>query len=201
MALIQSAKAFIKDVLDTIQSRPTTRDENQIAEKFFEDRKKEILNDIKDHIVSRELRSHVTPSSLLPAGVKSSFYGFVGLPAGSKPVDIILDITNKKMKYTVKKKLFKRGMTIDIIFPDIKDYRIPELTLAWLGGYGLVDGVEKGISGLSYFISTNEKNRGNSRSREGLQAVNKVRTAEYTGRPYLTSIFAKAQEQAKQFKF
>ncbi len=201
MPLIQSAKAFVKDVLDRIQARPPGREENQIAEKFFEDRKKEVLNSIRDHIVSRELRAHTKPSSLLPSGVKSSFYGFVGLPSGSKPVDVILDITNKKMKYTVKKKLLRRGMTVEILFPDIRDYRVPELTLAWLGGYGLVDGVEKGISGLSYFISTNEKNKNRSRSREGLQAVNRVRTAEYTGRPYLSAIFAKAQEQAKQFKF
>jgi hypothetical protein len=195
MGLIKSAKQLISDFAGVI-SRRVEPEEKLTAQEFFNQRKKEIINQIKDHPVSQELRSHIMPSPILGAGVKSSLYGFLGFVAGTKPVDIVLDIVEKKMSYTVKKKLFGRGLKIDITFPTIQDFRVPELTLNYEGGGNFIETIEKGASGLQYYI---KYTRQAARSREGIQAKKPVRSNSLGPIPYLTPILKSAEAQSKAF--
>lgn len=195
MSIITSAKQLVADFKQAI-SRRVEPEENVIAQEFFEQRKKDIINQIKDHPVSQELRSHIAPSPILGGGVQASLYGFLGFVAGTKPIDTVLKIVESKMSYTVKKKLFGRGLKIDISFPTNQDFRVPELILPWEGGGNFIESLEKGVSGLQYYI---KYTRPQARSREGIQAKKPVRTKSLGPIPYLTPILKAAQEQSKAF--
>lgn len=183
MSLIRDSKTFAIDFFNRALGRVTV-DDKLFAKDFFEEKKRETIFRIRNHPISRELVSHISPSIVL--GTSGSLYGFAGFPKGSKPVDEIIKIVEEKMKYTVTKKLFK-GFSINITFPDKKDFRVPALVLPWSGGLSFPEQVENGLPGLSNYIKYSGPN---SRSREGLQARNPVRAKNMPPLIYLSYIFA-----------
>lgn len=193
MPILNSAKAFVKDFIGQI-SRRVEPEETKIADDFFKEKRKEVISSIINHPVSSEIRSHIAPSRILGPGVRGSLYGFMGFPAGTKPIDTIVKIVEQKMTYKTRKRLFGRGLLISIIFPTLDDFRVPELLLPYEGGGAFPEVIERGAAGLNHYVQS--RNAARSRSREGLQSKRVIRQRNLGPIPYLTPIFARAQRDA-----
>lgn len=187
---ITNSKEFVKEALYELQRRIYPQ-EMIVAKRLFEGIKKELLFFIETHPVSQELITHRSPSEIL--NTTGSLFGFLGFHSGTRPIDTVLKITAEKTRYKVRKRLLGRGFVLDLILPELSDYRVDELVLPWEGGIGLVEAIERGFSGLDHYVKTTIHNA-RSRSGDGIQIQNQVRQRNFTGRPYLSEIFQRVRD-------
>ena len=195
MAKGTSFGKFWGDFWDDANKKITT-EQRVVADLFFQGVKSQVINAIKESPVTQELENHTSPSQIL--NTQGSLFGFLGLIEGQKPVDEILSIVEQVMGYKLSRRLIKGGLKITIKVPDKKDFRTDDLILPWEGGYSVLDAVEKGLSGLGFYIAA--KNIAYSRSGDGIQVKNKVRESEFRGMPWLSPIFKEVKDRAKQFR-
>ena len=177
-------------------NKKITDEQRIVADLFFNGVKKDVIDKIRDTDVSRELIDHTSPSPIL--GTKGSLFGFLGLVEGQEPVEEIIKIVDRIMTYKLSRRLIRGGIKITIKVPDKKDFRTDDLVLPWDGGYSVVDAIEKGLSGLTHYISA--KNLSYSRSGEGLQVKQTVRNLNYKPRPWISPILQAVKDRAKQYR-
>lgn len=155
---------------------------NKILLKKFENNKSELLEKIKSHPISEELKSHTTPSLFL-SNSHGSLFGFIGFPFGEEPINELLDFLNDNIEFIPATSIDLRGLTrFSCSFPSIADFnnRFP---LFWEPGRSWVYAIEDGISGLGYYISNKY-----GRSKEGVQVETLVNRSEFKTTPFLTPI-------------
>jgi hypothetical protein len=70
--------------------------------------------------------------------------------------------------------------------------------LPWEGGRSWVRGIERGISGLGYYLSGRFKTPEPSQSGGGIQSEYKVRAGAFTTVKYLSEILKNLKEKLKQ---
>ena len=196
-----SFNKFFKDFWDGANKKITT-EQRVVADLFFNSVKREVIDKIRNDAISLELSNHTAPSPILGGNTKGSLFGFLGLVEGQEPVEEIIKIVERIMTYKLSRRLIRGGLKLTIKVPDKKDFRTDDLVLQWDGGYSVLDAIEKGLSGLSHYISTKEKPYAiaYSRSGDGIQVKTKVRDDKYEPRPWLTPIFQAVKDQAKTFR-
>ena len=188
---------FISDFFDDFFNRKIGPQEYQVAQKFFDDLKKEIIDQILADPVSQELINHTNPSQIL--GIRGTLFGFLGLVEGFEPMNEIVKIVDSTMSFKLSKRLVRKGYKMTVTVPTLDDFRTPDLLLPWEGGRGLVDAIEKGVSGLSYYIES-RKNIAYSRSGEGIQTKKPVRQQEFRKKDWITKVFKRVSDSAKSFR-
>ena len=194
MAKATSLSDFIKKVLAAVAPR-VSQIQEQAAERFFSQLKKEVIDAVIADPISQELINHTTPSAIL--GTPGSLYGFLGIEKGVEPVAEIIKVIEQKMKYMVSKRLIRRSLKMTVTLPTSEDFRTPELVLKFEGGYSVLDAIEKGISGLGNFVRSSSTS---SRSGEGVQVKHAVRSTEFRKKNWLTKIFQGVADSAKNFR-
>lgn len=199
MARRTTPAQFIKNFFKEIKRKDLPPDADFYADIFFRTLRQDLINSIVNSDIGQELSNHTTPSKIL--GTKGSLFGFLGLYAGSDPIQDIIDIINNKMSYKISRRLVRGGVKITVKLPDLKDFRTDSLILPWEGGYSAVDAIEKGVSGfkgsLKKYIQS-ESSR--SISGEGLQVKRVVRGSVYKPRPWLSKFFDEIREKSKEFR-
>ncbi len=192
---------FFKDFWDGANKK-ITPEQRVVADLFFKGVKSSVIKEIRNSDISQELINHTAPSAFLGGDTKGSLFGFLGLVEGQEPVEEIINIVEKIMTYRLSRRLIRGGLKLTIKVPEKKDFRTDDLVLQWDGGFSVVDAIEKGLSGLSHYISVKEKSFAiaYSRSGDGIQVKNQVREDKYKPRPWLTPIFQAVKDQAKQFR-
>ncbi len=174
---------------------------NTIMHSKFEDAKYELSNDIESHVISREIRQGISASNfsntLLGYG---NLYSFLGFEDGRDPVGEFIEVMNNPntlILKTVKRGTptnngvrfeFSVGVNLNIIKNNTK--------MDWEPGNSWVLGIERGISGLSSYLSGKFRNPP-SRSLGGIQAKDeegdlvKIRGGSFKTTPYLSEIIQK----------
>lgn len=194
-----SFNKFFKDFWDGANKKITV-EQRAVADLFFNGLKRDVIDKIRNDKISQELTNHTAPSPILDA--PGSIFGFLGLVEGQEPVEEIINIVERIMTYKLSRRLIRGGLKLTIKVPDKKDFRTDDLVLQWEGGYSVVDAIEKGLSGLTHYISTKEKPYAiaYSRSGDGVQVKTKVRDDKYQPRPWISLIFQAVKDQAKTFR-
>ncbi len=196
MAKGTSASAFVNLFFKEVEKKGLTQEQWMVANLFFDKLKAELFEAIRNHPISQELTNHTAPSRILRT--PGTLFGFLGLRDGSDPVQEIINIADAIMVPQVSRRLVRGGVKVSVRIPDVSDFRTDILSLEWEGGYGVVDGIEKGVSGLSnYLYSTKAKN---SRSQEGVQVAQTIRSADFKGQGWLTPIFTQFKRDLKKFR-
>lgn len=188
-------KSFLNSVLNTIR-RDVTQIQIEDAQWYFDEFKREIIWEIINHPISRELSNHTYPSSFL-SGIRGTLFGFMGFTKGKDVIGELVSFVENNINYTVTKRILK-GVKLNISIPDYKDMRNePNLILPWDGGIAWPQSIEQGISGLGYYLYTTSPK---SRSSEGLQFRNELRAANYIPRKYLSVIFKNAEKKIARYR-
>tara|TARA_S200002703_G_scaffold94848_1_gene81878 strand:- start:212 stop:865 length:654 start_codon:yes stop_codon:yes gene_type:complete len=188
-------KAVIKDVLNGAKkSKEAASKTRELAQERVEEAKKELLRDFESREVTKEIEAgpenttnYSRTLSGLPYG-KGSLFGFIGFTESDKPMDIVRMYLTKagKLAPIAKKVVRKNQVSFDytVRIPSMNE--IESITpMPWEGGRSWVRAIERGISGLGYYLLTKSKS---SRSGQGIQASNQLRTATYRPTKYMSNI-------------
>lgn len=197
MAKGTSPSQFINLFFKEVDKKTISREQLTVAHVFFESIKDKLFEAIRSNPISQELINHTSPSQVL--GTPGTLFGFLGLPEGSEPIEEIIRIADSIMVPRVSRRLVRGGVKVSVKIPDISDFRTKGLEMPWEGGGGIVDGIEKGISGLHHYLYP-RRMPGYSISQEGIQVEQVVRSADFKPRPWLTPIFKDFKQELKKFR-
>lgn len=176
---------------------------NKDAFKKFSDKAEIVLNQLKDqmiedienHSVCKELKSKTAPSSFLQSS-SSSLFGFIGFEESRDPVSELIEFLEEKIiiqksKGTLGNRL--SGTYARLYIPDKKDMVSDERLLPDFSiNRSWPEMIENGFGGLDFYIQD-----GHGRSAEGHQSKNKVREGSFSGTPFLSEIFSKFRKSLK----
>ena len=157
----------------------------------FQRKKQELISEFENHPVTREIKSGAGASN--SSGTLSGGYGnlftFIGFDASADPTSIVTSMLRNDVRLlrTPRKRNTKRGVIFHyrVQYPNLGEIGAAT-PMPWEPG-SWVEKVEKGISGLGYYIYHNYINP-NSRSGRGTQSSHKIRTAVYKRVSYMSAI-------------
>ena len=202
------------DIIFEMLSNGEIQDEIEKAvKKQFNEEKRNTLLEFDSHDVTQELAEPEKGNISNTLGGYGDLFGFIGFEAGSDPVlPVKLALESKiKFKSTNLSIIYprnargqfatgKRTKNIKIIFqvPDLNDFDKAAKFEGWNGGRNWVKGIERGISGVSYYA---DYPRG--RSERGLQLRGQIknsasdRPSGFKTRPYITEIIENFKKNFK----
>ena len=202
------------DIIFEMLSNGEIQDEIEKAvKKQFNQEKQKTLLEFDSHDVTQELAEPEKGNISNTLGGYGDLFGFIGFEAGSDPVlPVKLALESKiKFKSTNLSIIYprnargqfatgKRTKNIKIIFqvPDLNDFDKAAKFEGWNGGRNWVKGIERGISGVSYYA---DYPRG--RSERGLQLRGQIknsasdRPSGFKTRPYITEIIENFKKNFK----
>ena len=190
---------FLKQVSKVANSRRVRKMMDNAAEKEFQLRKKHLLKSFIGHKVSQEVlsgsESHNYSGTLSGRG---NLFSFIGFSANADPINLLYaaleqGITMNKRPHVIKQ---KRGAIYNytVHIPDNRDL-VKLAPMPWERGRSWVTGIEKGISGLSYYIY---KKVEGSNSGQGVQTSSPYIPGLIFKRvPYLSEMLRKIKRGGK----
>lgn len=160
------------------------------AQKVFKKNKEAMLNKFREHPVTVEINqgpeSANTSNTLEGYG---NLFSYIGFEQGSSPTEIVENKLNKET--TLSKRVSVKQKGDGVIF----EFQVETPDLASIGkdspmpfeqGRSWVSAIERGISGLSYYIYG--KLLAKSRSGSGIQSNSKARNLNYKPVKYMSAI-------------
>ena len=171
-----------------IASRKFQKQAKAVVQQRFLKAKKQMLAEFDNHPVTTEISQGAgarnTSNTLAGYGNLFTFIGFDGSYNPILPVRMELDRLTQIKKFRTT----SRGMEFTISAPRTTDLRRVSV-MPWETGRSWVEGIEKGISGFSYYMYTLLSPK--SRSGGGIQIDNKLRGSGFRATNYLTPILNK----------
>lgn len=148
----------------------------------IEKSKKEMMREFNDHSVTKDIEAGPSASNV-PGG--GSLFALIGFNAGDNPVDrlrafLLSSVSARITKVSRSEISFSLFVSVpsrqemDIISP-----------LPWAAGRSWIDEVERGVSGLGKFLTTNSQA---SRSGTAVQVDGSIRQSSLGARPYMNQI-------------
>jgi len=166
------------------------------AEKNAEKAKDELVKEFDSHVITKEIDAGASNTKNisrnligLPYG-KGSLFGFIGFDAGSNPTSEVKSYLKATGHVSKRTKLQRRGTrrgsySFKVEVPDMN--AIDSLTpMPWEGGRSWVRAIERGISGLSYYLA---RQLAQSRSGQGVQSRSPIHSgAMYKPSKYMSQM-------------
>jgi hypothetical protein len=177
----------------------------QRASKEFERIKNQTLRQFNQHPVTKELEGGIGASNIsktLP-GTKSdaNLFSFIGFAEGSNPTQEVRQILEQEIDLNQKPtiKTLETGIEFrfKVLAPTLKSIEA-QTPLPWENGRSWVKGIERGISGLGYYLSGRFKSPEPSQSGGGIQSSYKVRAGSFVTVEYLGGILRDLKEKLKK---
>jgi hypothetical protein len=164
-----------------------------IVEEYVEKSQDEMVSEFLNHPVTKEIDNGPEASNISSTlGGQGNLFSYIGFEEGSEPTESVKEILENSVKVSTRPEISVNGKNIKINFP-VSGPTISEIEsetpMPFEGGKSWVSGVEKGISGFSYYVF--RKFIKNSRSSTGIQAEPQVRTGSFKPSPYLSVILKK----------
>lgn len=160
---------------------------------YVEKSKEQMINEFENHPVTKEIENGPEASNISNTlGGQGNLFSYIGFEDGSNPTEIIKEILNNSVKVEDRPTIIPTGKDLKISFP-VSGPTLNEIEsvtpMPFEGGRSWARGIEKGISGFSYYIF--KKYLKNSRSGTGLQTESEIRTGSFKPTSYLSTILKK----------
>lgn len=176
-----------------LASKKLEKNADLIIKKKLDAAQKEFLDDFDRHPITQELSSKESASNISNTlNGKGNLFTFIGFEKSSNPIEDLRNLIRNQ--FTFKKIKNSKNIKYSISFPSLDKLR-KQTPMPWEGGRSWVEAIEKGISGLSYYLFKKSKA---SRSGGGLQSNNKVSSANYKPRSYLSEITEKFRKNIRK---
>ena len=166
----------------------------KIAEKIAQNAKDEMLVAFEENPITREIDAGAENTvnfskNLIGIGHgEGSLFGFIGFDESDDPLTLVRDYLNASGKISKKPKKIKSGgktsYNYTVQIPNVKNL-FAMTPMPWESGRSWIRSIEKGISGLGYYLLSNSSK---SRSGQGVQASHKLRNAVYRPTKYISNI-------------
>ena len=203
---MQLANIQIKgDIIADMLSNPDVQDQiEESVKKQFNAQKEVALAEFDSHPVTAELLNPEGGTVSMTLGGYGDLFGFIGFESGFNPISPVRLALRSKLKFKGtnlsinyprnRKGQFATGartkvLKINFEVPDLNDFDDAAQFQGWNGGRNWVKGIERGISGVSYYA---DYPRG--RSERGLQLKGPItegpsnRPLGFRTKPYITKI-------------
>jgi hypothetical protein len=161
----------------------------EIAESKIQDSKKELLDTFSSHEVTKEIDGGANSGNISGTlGGYGNLFSFIGFPDGFDPISPVKNLINK---IRIFKKPYVRQenngslISFNINAPLLSDFE-NETPMPWARGRSWLIGIERGISGLGYFISRS----GDGRSGGGQQANKKIKQLSFKNVSYFSKMYS-----------
>jgi hypothetical protein len=161
----------------------------ELAESKLENSKKQLLNDFSSHPVTVEIQGGEKSANV--SGTLNGYgnlFSFIGFPSSFNPIAPVLKLINSiRLIKKSNKKVDRNGtvFSFKLLTPSVSEFESAS-PLPWASGRSWLTGIEKGISGLGYFISR----LGTGRSEGGQQADKKLREASFKRTSYFSKMYS-----------
>ena len=130
----------------------------------------------------------------------ANLFSFIGFDQGAKPTEEVRQILEEEIVLDRKpqSKTLPTGVqfNFDVKIPTLKSIE-QKTPLPWETGRSWVRGIERGISGLGYYLSGRFRSPEPSRSGGGIQSDNKARPGAFSTVKYLSQILNNIKEKLK----
>jgi hypothetical protein len=159
------------------------------AEKIVEENKQIMLKEFDNHPVTQEIKAGADSDNLSKTlDGYGNLFSFIGFAKGSDPIGVLrsmLDFPVKISKKASSKTKGRYSFSIDV--PNTREIEA-ETPLPYEPSRSWVKGIERGISGIGYYIY---KKINSSRSGSGVQSQKQLRGGRFGNTSYLTKILDK----------
>lgn len=162
---------------------------NRILRARFDSAKEELIQEVMNHEVSKELINKTSPSKFLN-GQKGSLFAFFGFESGEDPVGELVKFLNRTIRFIPATTLNFRGETKVFMSVPTPEGIAPYFPLSWAPGLSWITSVEEGLDGLDFFVPL----QGTGRSSGGIQGNKDRGFGSFDGVGYLTPILEKFKE-------
>jgi len=165
----------------------------QLVEEYVEKNKQQMVDEFDNHPVTKEIDNGPDATNISNTlGGEGNLFSYIGFNEGSNPTEIIKDILTNDVRVENKPTIQTAGKDLKISFP-ISGPTLNEIEsvtpMPFEGGRSWVRGIEKGISGFSYYVF--KKYLKGSRSGTGLQGEYEIRTGSFKPTSYVSAILKK----------
>jgi hypothetical protein len=188
--------AIMKKVMDT--SKIAVAFERE-AKKVFEKRKGKMIKEFEQSPITMEIQAGPSASNISATlGGYGNLFSYIGFYADENPIDPIKNYL-KNLKFTILKKEERFTTGSIILSLKLKWFDLDVIEglspMPWETGNSWVRGIERGISGFSYYMYGDFMG---SRSGKGKQSKHQVNAAPtFSPRRYLSAMI---KETAAKFK-
>ncbi len=188
MASLNSIK-FRKKVLEASGGPSTRRSAVGLAEKRFDKAKSEMLAEFNNHPVTIEIQSGPNGENISNSlGGRGNLFSFIGFPEGEDPIAAVREHLEEKTRlrknphFNDKTKTFIFRVETPSLNSVEKHSPSPWEPRSW------VRGIESGISGLGFYISSKIKQFKGSRSGTAIQSEKQISKSAYKAIKYMSEI-------------
>jgi len=192
--------ANLKSISTKIKKSPKTiKKVREVAEIKLKKEKEILLTKFESHPVTREIIAG--PDSENISGTLAGYgnlFSFIGFSQTSNPVSPVRRMLSQMIKIKdIRKSAGKNvKMNIKIQIPEIEDFR-DVAPMPWEPGRSWVEGIERGISGFSYYINSN---RPSSRSGKGIQTEKRIRIMAFKNTKYMSEMIRNFSKNLKNIR-
>ena len=192
--------ANLKSISTKIKKSPKTiKKVREVAEIKLKKEKEILLTKFESHPVTREIIAG--PDSENISGTLAGYgnlFSFIGFSQTSNPVSPVRRMLSQMIKIKdIRKSAGKNvKMNIKIQIPEIEDFR-DVAPMPWEPGRSWVEGIERGISGFSYYINSS---RPSSRSGKGIQTEKRIRIMAFKNIKYMSEMIRNFSKNLKNIR-
>jgi hypothetical protein len=185
----QLASFVVKETMKQNRSKFQTQ-----VTKAFEKVKRQMILEFMNHPVTREILGG--PNASNESGTLNGYgnlFSFIGFNEGDDPIEVILDLLNNSEIRSSNTD--DSGIMFTISIPS-KQSIFAATPLPWANGRSWSEAIERGLSGLGYYL--NRENLNNSKSGTGIQVKSNLRKgAKYKPVKYISALI---NEYTKKFQ-
>lgn len=185
--------AYKKLIKDLEKDSTFVKARKNLLKDKFEEIKREMIEEFETHPVTREIEAGIDASNISGTlNGRTNLFSFIGFDAGYNPIQPIRELLNKSLFRLAAGDSGIAKATFDI--PTAK--MIFAVTpMPWAAGRSWARGIERGISGLGYYL---KKSRG-SRSGLGIQSKKQVnRGLRFRNVQYISALINKYEKKFKE---
>mgnify|MGYP003633427087 CR=1 FL=1 len=158
---------------------------------------KKLRSSYEKHPVTREIkRGPLATNTSGTLGGYGNLFSFIGFDSSEDPTSVISEILNKEIKVTARRIGTAGKFKINIFAPTEEDI-YQQTPIPWLSQSSWVEGIEKGIRGLGYYLFKSEGTPF-SASGTGLQSKNRISGVSFETTPYLHSLLVKFRKDLEK---
>jgi len=165
----------------------------ELLKNKFEEIKKQMIEEFNNHPVTVEIEGGIDSRNISGTlNGRTNLFSFIGFDAGSNPIQPIRELLNQSLFRISSGNSGVVKATFDI--PTAK--MIFSITpMPWAAGRSWARGIERGISGLGFYL---KKNKG-SRSGLGIQSRKQIRKgAKFKNTQYISALINKYEKKFKE---
>jgi hypothetical protein len=188
-----------KSAVKSMSQKPLRDRAYKIVKQRIEEAKQKTLAIFEKHPVTSELESGPRGQNISGTlGGYGNLFSYIGFSSGANPIDPLRVYLNRKPRVYRNSKFVKKSNSAEFVFiieiPSLSE--MEELAQSPFEGRSWLRGLERGISGLGYYLHSKTGQLAGSRSGFGLQTENRLRAMTFKPITYMTNILKEFRREA-----